>query len=111
MSFSPSALTNPSVVSVNQRGEITPEQREALISANSSNGWPGCILAAVLTVIVVATVGKFLEQNPVLGMIIIVGILIVSSLAMGRIQSIPVRHRLQNAHAEPVSGEVVWWKN
>lgn len=101
-------FTDPHTIAINRRGEITPDQREALQQSAGSFGLLGCGFSIALTALVVVTMGKWLEQHEIIGLVVIVVILIVSAFIAGRITSLPMRRRLANARAEAVRGEVVW---
>lgn len=103
-------LLNPIALAAYRRGELTSDQRSALINQADGGlmGWLGCGLAAVIMVPIVLVAGKWLSTQPVLGTVILIGVLIGSTLFADRITSVPMRRRLELPQIEQLRGQVVW---
>src|SRR5258708_31034416 len=93
---SQSRLMNPEDVEANRNGQVTPQQRQALISQASGFGIVGVLLWFLLLGAIVVASGHFLANNPVFGIVVLFGTLIFSLMVVGRIASIPMRSRLNN---------------
>lgn len=106
----PITLSNTSALAANRVGEITPEQRNALMNLAGGNftGWLGCGFAAVVMIGIVLVLGNWLETQPVLGGAVVIGVLIVSVIIAGRITRIPMLRRLAQPHIEQARGQVIW---
>jgi hypothetical protein len=105
---SQSKLMDPAALEANRVGQVTPQQRQALIGQASTFGIVGVVLWLLFFGAVVAATGRFLENNPVIGIVLLFGTLILTLMVVGRIASIPMRQRLNDPHLEQLSGEVIW---
>jgi hypothetical protein len=106
-----SSLTDPGSIVLNRQGEITPQQREALLRVTSGYGWLGCGVAAIVMVGIILVTGDWLGEHEVVGIVVLLAVLILSVLVTGWVTSLPMRQRLKNARAQELRGEVVWRKS
>src|SRR5690348_12477344 len=91
-----SKLMDPADVETNRSGQLTAQQRQALISQASGFGVIGVVLWLVLMGAIVRVTGSFLANNPVIGIVILFATLFLCLFVVGRIASIPMRLRLNN---------------
>src|SRR5262245_11559213 len=82
-------LMNPEDLAANRMGQVTDEQRRALISQASGFGIIGVVLWLVLLGAIVAASGRFLADNPVIGLVVLFATLFLMLWVVGRIASIP----------------------
>src|SRR5258708_6800068 len=103
---SQSKLMNHEDLEANRMGQVTDEQRWALISQASGFGMIGLVSWLVLFGAIVYATGRFLENNPVIGIVVLFGTLFLTLFVVGRIASIPMRSRLNDPPLYQLSAQV-----
>ncbi len=109
-----SELFDSAAVHLNQRGQLTPEQKKAYASAITAGrgGWLILLLAVIILVPIVLRFGQQLASlqgaAQIIDAAVLLGVILLSALIVNVLISIPAKMRAASAHVEARSGHVTF---